>query len=92
MPPGLSQEHPVNTARNISTFSFVGPLTRFFIAPTHTEAVLKDAPDSYGPDLMEPTHMEAVFQDPDFEDPAQIPPVLLVLKNINLDFSRVYNL
>ena len=59
---------------------------------THTEAVLKDAPDSYGPDLMEPTHMEPVFQDPDFEDPARITPALPVLKNINLDFSRVYNL
>ena len=67
-------------------------LTRFFMKPTHTEAMLKDAPVSYDPDLIEPIHMEAVFQDPDFEDPARIPPALPVLKNINLDFSRVYNL
>ena len=54
--------------------------------------MLKDAPGSYYSDLMEPTHMEVVFQDPAFEEPAQIPPVLPVLENINFDFSRVYNL
>ena len=54
--------------------------------------MLKDAPDSYDPDLMKPTLMEAIFQDPAFENLARISPVLLVLKNMNFDFSRVYNL